>query len=338
MSVPITLLVDDPCPLVHVYRYHLEHVHAEEPRTRDGRPLVDVVPNQFLDAFCDVVDGYGLRGKFSIVPAPAARGDIVSGINGDPSGTRAWIATMRRRLGGAFDFCPEGITHDLTVNLADGSLLDKGESVWSQTQDRSTLTPYLTRALRYLKDAGIDATGVTSPWIFGQDVEGEYIAAIIDAQLSVFGRERSWYFLHMFDKKPGVRPWIAHRDGNASLVSIASTVDDILWRSIDNPRTDRAFVLEMADAILTADGFGGAVRAVLTAGGWPVLVTHWQSLYSNGLGTGLAALEEVARRVRDALHGEVEWASCSELMEMTLQSGAPRPAFLPPLPPPTRSP
>jgi hypothetical protein len=49
--VPITLLVDDACPLVHVYRYHLEHVHAKEPITRDGQPLVDVIPNAFLDAF-----------------------------------------------------------------------------------------------------------------------------------------------------------------------------------------------------------------------------------------------------------------------------------------------
>ena len=40
---------------------------------------------------------------------------------------------------------------------------------------------------------------------------------------------------------------------------------------------------------------------MLDAGGWPVLLTHWQSLYSNGLGTGLAVLEEVGRRVRASL-------------------------------------
>jgi len=334
MPVPITLLVDDPCPLVHVYRYHLEHVHAENPCTRDGRPLLDAIPNAFLDAFCDIVEGYGLRGKFSIVPAPASRGDVVAGINGDPALTQAWIATVRRRLAGAFDFSPEGITHDLAVNLADGSPLDKGESVWSQAQDRSTLTPYLTRALGLLRDAGIDATGVTSPWIFGQDVEEEYIAAIVEAQRAVYGRRRSWYFLHMLEKEhPEAKPWVAYRTGEASLVSIPSTVDDFIWKTIDIPRADPQIVHGCADEILTEDGRAGGVRRVLDAGGWPVLLTHWQSLFSNGLGTGLAVLEEVGRRVRESLAEEVSWASCSELQEMTLEAGNGRPSFLPPLGP-----
>lgn len=331
MPVPITLLVDDPCPLVHVYRYHLEHVHAEEPRTRDGRPLLDVIPNEFLDAFCDVVEGYELRGKFSIVPAPAGRGDIVEGVNGDLDATLKWLAIAKRRLGGAFDFCPEGITHDLAVDLATGTPLEKGESRWSQTQDRLSLTPYLVKALRYLKDAGIDATGITSPWIFGMDLESEYIAAIVDAQRAVNARERSWYFLHMLDKHPETRPWVAHREGGTALVSIASTVDDVFWRTIDSPRADRTFVRDLADEILTEDGRGGKVRGVLDAGGWPVLLTHWQSLFSNGLGTGLAVLEEVGRRVRACLLQEVHWASCSELMELTIEAGTRRPTFLPPL-------
>ena len=329
--VPLSLLVDDGCPLVHVFRYHWEHVHAERPVTRDGRPMLDVVPNVFLESFCDVVEGYGLRGKFSIVPAPAARGDVVSGINEDPAATRFWIETMKRRLGGAFDFCPEGITHDLTVNLATGEMLDKGESVWSQTQDRAALTPYLTRELRYLKDAGIDATGITSPWIFGMDVEGEYIASMVAAQRAVYNRERSWYFLHMLDKHPSVRPWVAYREGPTELVAIASTVDDVFWKTIDSPRNDRAWLLELTDEIITADGRGGKIRGVLDAGGWPVLLTHWQSLFSNGLCTGLLVLEEVARRVRKLLDGEVRWASASELMEATLTAGPPRPEFLQPI-------
>jgi hypothetical protein len=348
MPTPITLLVDDPCPLVHLYRYHHEQARAEQPsaaqphaeqpraeqpRTQDGRLLLDAVPNSFLDAFCDVVEDSGVRGKFSVVPSPAARGDIVAGVNGDRVATQAWLCTVRRRLARAMDFCPEGITHDLAVDLPSGKLLNRGESAWSQTQDRTTLRPYLARALGYLKEAGLDATGITSPWIFGQDVESEYIASIIEAQRSVYGRERSWYFLHVLDKNPGVRPWVAYRDGGTSLVSIASTVDDFFWRTIDTPRQDREFVLELTDEIITEDGRGGMVRTVLDAGGWPVLLTHWQSLYSNGLGTGLAVLEEVARRVRLALGDGVAWATCSELMERTLEAGATRPGFLPSIPP-----
>ncbi len=330
-SVPIALLVDDACPLVHVYRYHLEHVHGEAPRTRDGRPLVDVVPNAFLDAFCDVAEGYGMRGKFSIVPAPASRGDIVSGVNGDRAETAHWLRTVERRLGGAFDFCPEGITHDLAVDLETGKLRNEGESSWSQRQDRAALAPYLARALGYLKDAGIDATGMTSPWVFGREVEGEYVAAIVEAHRKVTGRTRSWYFLHMLEKHPETRPWVAHRSEHAALVSIASTVDDVFWRTIDTPRADRELVSGLVDELLTGDGRAGRIRDALDAGGWPVLLTHWQSLFSNGLGTGLVVLEQVARRVRSSLGDEVRWTTCSELMEMTLRTGTSRPAFLPAL-------
>ncbi len=133
MAVPIALLVDDSCPLVHVYRFHWEDVHKREPLTAYGARLLDDVPNDFLDAFADVAEQHGIRGKLSIVPAPAGRGDIVAGVNGNPAATRAWLDTAARRLAGAFDFCPEGITHNLAVDLATGAFLPEGESAWSRT-------------------------------------------------------------------------------------------------------------------------------------------------------------------------------------------------------------
>ena len=77
---PITLLVDDPCPLIHVYRDHWRDVHHKEPVTDDGRPLTETIPNEFLDRYCDVMERWGIKGKFSIVPAPAGKGDVVHGI------------------------------------------------------------------------------------------------------------------------------------------------------------------------------------------------------------------------------------------------------------------
>lgn len=322
MKTPITLLVDDGCPLVHVYRYHWEDVHHKRPETADGRPLADLVPNAFLDRFCDVVERWGLRGKFSIVPAPAGKGDVVRGVAGDPEATRAWLATAKRRLSARFDFTPEGITHNLAVDLATGASLPEGENAWSQTQTRATLTPYLTRALSLLRDAGIDATGVTSPWVFGIKVEPEYIAAIVAAQRAVYGRTFSFYFLHMLHDRPSSRPWIARDDGESVLVSIPSTVDDLWWETINTPRADAATVGAVADRLLTADGRAGKIREVLDAGGWPVILTHWQSLFSNGLETGLAVLDELGRRVGAALGDEVAWASCMELAERTVRERA----------------
>jgi hypothetical protein len=316
---PIGLIVDDSCPLVHVYRCHWMDVHLKPPLTKDGRPMLETIPNAFLDRFCDVVEEHGITGKFSIVPAPGGQGDIVQGIVGhDPKLTREWLDTAKRRLGPLFDFCSEGITHNLAVNLVDGGYFEQGENEWSQTQTRETLTPYLIRQLELLRDAGIDATGVTSPWVFGIKVEPEYIAAIVAAQRAVYGRRFSWYFLHMIYDQHDLRPWIALADDEHTLVSIPGTVTDFWWQTIDSPRTDAEYVHGIADKILTADGRGGKVREVLDAGGWPVLVTHWQSLFSNGTETGLAVLDEVGRRVSRALGDEVEWLTCMEMARRTV--------------------
>ena len=95
--------------------------HKKPPLTEDGRELVEIIPNDFLDRFCDVVERRGMAGKFSIVPAPGGRGDMVRGIEGfDPQITRDWLETAKRRLSARWDFCSEGITHNLALNLKDG--------------------------------------------------------------------------------------------------------------------------------------------------------------------------------------------------------------------------
>ena len=67
-KIPISLIIDDPAPRVFVY-----YEHADNRFTRDGRPLLDNVPNSFLIDFCDVIERYGIRGKYSVVPVPGGR-------------------------------------------------------------------------------------------------------------------------------------------------------------------------------------------------------------------------------------------------------------------------
>lgn len=317
--VPVCLLVDDPTPLVHLYRHHIHDLEPAKPgaRTGDGRPLVETIPNAFLTKFCDVVVERGIKGKFSIVPAPMGRGDVVRGVEGHPAeATHAWMREARR-LAPFMDFSPEMITHSYAVDLATGDPLSETEHEWSQHQTRATLEPYVARALSLLKEAGVDATGVTSPWMFGERVEAEYAAAIAAAQRRVHGRALSWYFLQ-FSKDPATRPRPV-RVGADTVVSIVATQDDELWDTIWKiGRADRAAMLALADRYLTADGRAGGIRTVLDAGGWPALCVHWQSLFSNGHETGLAVLDEVARRVNAALGDRLEWSTCLEMARRTL--------------------
>jgi hypothetical protein len=304
--IPIVLLVDDSCPLVHVLRFHWEDVHHREPVTKDGRRLLDFIPNRFLDDFCDVCERWGIGGKFSIVPAPAGLGDVVQGIEGFPlEETKAWLNTAQRRLSGRFDFTPEGITHNLTLDLNTGNMLPMGESDWSQTQTRATLTPYLVHQLQLLKAAGVDANGFTSPWVFGIKSEPEYVVSMVAAQRQVYGRDSSWYFLHMLWKQPSSRPWVAHQDERGRLVSIPANVPDLWWETIDDANADPHDI---------AHRLYEGCRQVVAAQGLPVVLTHWQSLFSNGRPSGLQALDEFGRLIAE--DGRFEWKRCADIAAM----------------------
>jgi len=62
------------------------------------------------------------------------------------------------------------------------------------------------------------------------------------------------------------------------------------------------------------------VRRVLDAGGWVICIMHWQSLFSNGLETGLAVLDEFGGRVQKTLADEVEWLNATEMAQRTAQA------------------
>jgi hypothetical protein len=227
---------------------------------------------------------------------------------------------IRTRLGGRFDFCPEILTHGPVVDLDSGQLLPIEEHEWSQTQTRATLAPYIARAVELLHQARLTPTGVTSPVDFGIHVEQEYAAAVGMAFEQVLGVKESWYFLHCRGYGYHPRPWIAHSGGGRRVVSIPANCPDRFWQSLDNPDGSDAFVQKMADQLIMQDGSSGDIIEILADNGWPVLLSHWQSLFSGGTLAGIRALEEVLERIERCLGDRVEWTSASELMKRTLES------------------
>ncbi len=312
---PISIIIDDPAPLIHVYR---EHAGGNKCNAL-GEPLKDRVPTDFLEEFCDTVEHFGICGKFTIVPMPGCLGDIVNGIKGcDRSEVERWLRIANDRLSPYFDFCPEMLTHHYAVDLENGGFLEENEELWSRHQTRATLTPYITRALELLKAAGIRPTGVSSPWGFGARVEKDYSAAIADAFKAVFDLDKSWYFCRFKTGVPNTRPTVSHRENGLQTVAIACTCNDVFWQSIDSERTDPDYLNAIADQLISADGLRGQIIDCLENGSYPVILTHWQSMFSNGRRTGLAALREVGRRVDTLLGDRVRWTKFSTLMDMAI--------------------
>ena len=189
-KTPISIIIDDSTALCYVYYYHMP-----TPITKDGRPFPTFVPNSFMKRFCDIVEKRGVKGKFSIVPEPAGKGDVVRGIEGfSKSETDEWLNMAKTRLAGNFSFGPEMLTHAHVIDINSGE--DLGEYIYhvSQKQNKETLVPYISKAFSILKDADIDATGVTSPWDFGEQILDDYEEAISLSIKNVYGKNEAWYF------------------------------------------------------------------------------------------------------------------------------------------------
>jgi len=324
MKTPISWIIDDPAPVISVY-----YEHAGKSTTEDGRPLIPAYPNEMLYEFCDIIERHGIRGKFSVIPMPGNKGDIVHGLDGVPEKElRDWLDCVGNRVLPAFSAGPEMLTHHKAVDLATGNALPMNERDWASTRDRTEFIPYIAKALSLLREAGLPTIGVTSPWDFGIEVESEYEYAISAAVEQVTGSKTAWFFLRGL-RRPGAKPWVAYEGEGRTLVSIPATTRDYLWATIDTPRTDDELICEIADKLITADGKGGDVVEMLETGGYPILISHWQSLMSNGLGTGLKIMNEVGRRIALHLSHRVEWMSFEEITRLVMSNkeAYPKPVF-----------
>jgi len=314
MKVPISLIIDDPAPVISVY-----HEHAASPLTKDGRPIIPTFSNELLDRFCDVVENRGIRGKFSVVPMPGNKGDIIHGLEGvSREALDEWLETVKKRVVPSFTVGPEMLTHHKAVDLVTGEALEMNEQEWAANQDRTTMTPYIGKALSILKEAGFHAFGVTSPWHFGMEVEEEYHHAISQAVYDVTGSKCAWFFLRGMRELPNAKPWVALEEEGRTLVSIPATTRDRIWQTIDSTRTDDAYIDSIADMLISKDGKSGEIIQVMETGGYPILVTHWQSLMSNGLGTGIRVLDEIARRINENLSHKVQWMCYEEILDLVM--------------------
>jgi len=222
---------------------------------------------------------------------------------------RYFLDVVRSRIAPVLDITPEVLTHWNAIDLTTGCLLPVSEHVWSRSQDRQTLRPYLALALEILNNVDLPCCGMTSPWDFGVDVEGEYAEALLAAQREVNGRTFTWYFLHADGASRHVTPRlpIVRPEAAEAVVSIVCCDTQDFGRDVWTGGTPHP------DELISADGQSGRLAHVLAAGGPGAFHTHWQTLFSHGTRSGLHGLREVARRVEEHFGDRIIWTRCSDL-------------------------
>ncbi len=305
---PISFIIDDPTP-----GYNPAYFHSG---FRFGPPTV---PRELIDRFADLIETSGMRGKFSVIPCPFGMGRIDQKIDGiSDADVRYFIDVVRERIAPYLDVTPEALTHWNALDLTTGQLLPYWEHVWSRMQDRTTLTPYLVRALEIMNAVGLPSAGVTSPWDFGDGVENEYAEAVLAAQKQVNGLSFSWYFLQMDYTSRHVPPQVTvlRPDAKEAVVGIVACdpydFGREVWRGGEpNP-----------DMLITVDGQGGRLAAVLAAGGPAAFHSHWQTMFSMGKESGLRDLAEVARRIEEHFGDKIAWTGCADLATYAAASAA----------------
>lgn len=319
MQLPISLIIDDGACVNPAYWLHPEQIHKF------------IIPNKFTNAFAVLCRRYGVKGKFSVMPMPSGLGRLDAHLNYVPQRhLTGFLKIVREQIAPWFDITPEILTHQAAYNLKNGDLFHIYEDEWVKRAKVPEMIDYLSLAFRILRNVGLTATGVTSPWSTGIHHEADYAEAIGRAYYRVFRRKFTWYFLHCprFDphslgKGKSRRPWISWRDRHQGLAVVsvpALTGLDPFWGTMSQTTESlaRRAALRGVDMLITRNGRQGRLRELFDRGYPLIMVTHWQSLFAEGRSAGLDGLEELLVRIERIFCGRVKWVTLSDLARSAL--------------------
>ena len=315
-KTPISLIIDDGSPVDPLF-YELP-----------GYETPFLVSAGFTRRVADTFDRFDLRGKFTVIPMPSCLGRIDQSLKRVPQDhLQEFLGLVRERIASRFDITPEFLTHLCAYNLKTGDYQRHlFEDTWITQAPLEEIIEYFMLAFQILRNVGIEATGITSPWVSGIDVEQKYVHALAEAQWNVFKRKLTWYFLHAVDDTENpLQCAITYKDDARGqiVVSVPSNGGDIFWSMEQPTQMERLkFINAGIDRLVSPDGRSGRIRQLIESGYPVVLVTHWQSLYTQGTELGLEGLITLAERIQKVFGSSLEWVTCSEMARQYASSQA----------------
>lgn len=313
--IPVSLIIDDGSPVDPLF-YELP-----------GYETPFLIPNEFTRRVADTFDRFDLSGKFTLIPMPSCLGRIDKSLKRVPQEhLEEFLKLIRERIAPRFDITPEFLTHLNAYDLKTGNYMHIYEDTWISQATPDQIVEYFTLAFQILRNVGLEANGITSPWVSGIDVENKYAKALGDAQWNVFERKLTWYFLHAAsdtEKPCSMSVEYKNKDREQVVVSVPSNAGDIFW-TMDEPNHNARLTLikDGIDRLVSPDGKTGRIRELIETGYPVVVVTHWQSLYTQGTGLGLEGLASLAERMQKVFGSTIEWVPCFEMARRFASSQA----------------
>ncbi|HTS68468.1 MAG TPA: hypothetical protein VMO17_05760 [Terriglobia bacterium] len=310
--IPFSLIIDDGSPVDPLF-YEIPGYET---------PLL--VPRAFTQRVADIMDKYDLRGKLTIIPMPSCLGRLDQSLKRVPQEhLQGFLQVVRDRIQPRFDITPEFLTHLRAYDLKKQQYRHIFEDVWITGAPPEEIVEYFVLAFTILKNVGLNARGITSPWDSGIDVEKKYAKALADAHWQVFHEKLTWYFLYSIGWGDPRHCTVEYHDAarDQSVVSITANFPDLFW-SMEKPVDERVpFINANIDKVLSADGRTGRIRQLIESGYPVILLTHWQSLYTQGTGLGLEGLAALAERIQKVFGNSIEWVDITELASRAVAAG-----------------
>ena len=339
--VPACLIVDD-VPINASYWWRLQQTGFGFKPTDDiwgdqWRNQADaaLAPVALFEAFADLADEFDLKGKFTMLPRPAALGRLDERIRGYADDELAkMLDIVRSRIQPRFDITPEVLTHTMAMDPATGALRPHSETAWvshlTRTGERQQLTDYIAHAFEVLKNAGLSPTGLTvggmtdpSGIAAGEMVVHGFNLQQLAESLAVAATQSGVTFEH--DGKPAVFFFVGgepttkrgqafglpepYETDAARVFNLYSVGDEPLaplYRGVGD-------VEATADALITADLASGRWVDAAEAGRVVVATIHDQTLNSRNTQLGLKALRLALGRLKERYGSRLAWHRASSL-------------------------
>ncbi len=315
--VPLSLIIDDSTLLVNLNYFFMRDRNLADGQNRRWEDVPVVHPESFTREFAEWCLAEGVRGKYTVVPCPAALGRIDEGL---PCFSRAqqesWLRMCRETIMPAFDITPEMITHTFVVDLDTYQPLPS--RIWEQyewaalpTDQEELVLAYITAACRILANVGLTPAGVTSPGGFGHQTLDFWARLAGEAVRAVTGNPTPYFFTRVAANEPVATPvWYPDRAAGTAVGEIIASTGDWTgsWTGYGEVSVDK---------YITTDLQGGRLPEVINAGDPAVLISHWQGFYGlhNDDRRGFRTLKTVVRRLKelDPQGERTRWRKPSEI-------------------------
>ncbi len=316
--VPLSLIVDDSTALLNLNYFFLRdrNAHTGEQRRWDDLPVV--IPERFTREWAEWCGENGVRGKFSVVPCPAAVGRIDRGLPLFGAAQLAsWLRMCRECIVPFFDITPEMLTHTFIVDPDTLRPLPSGgweQWEWQAFGPEDRVGEYMAVACEILSRVGLPPQGVTSPGGFGGQALPLYARLVGEHCRAATGRPAPFFFQRAVTDSPVVDTPVWYPDPVAG-----TAVGEAIVCSSDWTGSWTGYGRADPDRFITEDLAGGRLPEVIDAGSPCILLAHWQGMYGlhDGDRRGFHALRAVVERLRQRdPHGErTRWRKVSEITD-----------------------